>query len=601
MTRRRLAYLTAAAALALPATALAQPGEPPADLVLGETIDVRVVNVEAVVNDADGERVTGLGPDDFRLFVDGEEVPLDYFSEIREGVTHSPQAAAGRPAPRARVPEGPVATNHLVFVDNLFTVRARRDRILTSLERELRQLRPADRMAIVSFDGRRLELDSGWSSDRTALAASFAHARERPSLGLHRLAELRQADDHRQAEREIIKTIEILMSDDTGSPNAGTTSSENAALSGGGDEDFQFLEEATLNRTGAFEAQIARRLAAQVRKSTLAAAAAMRALADIDGRRTLLLLSGGWTERTLEYLVADGKESHDLTLEAAISQAGVDDSRPLAVLTDAANRLGFTLYPIDVAGAELTDSIQIGAATDNFFVVQQGEIADEAAARRTREDFHEDAMVDLAFETGGAALLNAQRERALPLVAADTRDYYWLGFTRGSPPDDRLHTIRVELSRPDLRVRARRSFHDLSPDHQAAAQADLALLFENALEPTTVQLVLGETVATRRRLEVPLDVRIPLDAVTVVEQGGVFVAEVDVTVSAADESGATQSSLADRVAIRGSTAPAPGQYFTYSTQLSLRNRDHKVVVTVRDRVTGTVLGGTTEISGTGGR
>ncbi|HEY4563998.1 MAG TPA: hypothetical protein VIJ36_13535, partial [Thermoanaerobaculia bacterium] len=51
----------------------------------GESIDVRVVNVEAVVTDHQGKRVNGLKPEDFRLRVDGKEVPVEYFSEVRDG------------------------------------------------------------------------------------------------------------------------------------------------------------------------------------------------------------------------------------------------------------------------------------------------------------------------------------------------------------------------------------------------------------------------------------------------------------------------------------------------------------------------------------
>ena len=61
----------------------AQPAQPQS--VFGETIDVRVVNVEVVVTDKDGVRVTGLKPADFRLLVEGKEVPIDYFTEVRGG------------------------------------------------------------------------------------------------------------------------------------------------------------------------------------------------------------------------------------------------------------------------------------------------------------------------------------------------------------------------------------------------------------------------------------------------------------------------------------------------------------------------------------
>src|SRR5436309_11793694 len=92
----------------------------------GESIDVRVVNVEAVVTDRQGNRVSGLKPEDFRLRVDGREVPVEYFSEIRDGeaLAATPEAAQPQEAKTAGgtavqgVAEGRVATYYLLYVDD---------------------------------------------------------------------------------------------------------------------------------------------------------------------------------------------------------------------------------------------------------------------------------------------------------------------------------------------------------------------------------------------------------------------------------------------------------------------------------------------------
>jgi hypothetical protein len=73
--------IVTALSLALPLAAQTPPSEIP---VLDETIDVRVVNIEAVVTDASGQRVRGLSAGDFRLLVDGQEVPVEYFTEVEE-------------------------------------------------------------------------------------------------------------------------------------------------------------------------------------------------------------------------------------------------------------------------------------------------------------------------------------------------------------------------------------------------------------------------------------------------------------------------------------------------------------------------------------
>ena len=53
--------------------------------LFGEVVDVRVVNLEIVVTEK-GERVTGLQPEDFILTVDGNEIPIEYFTEVSGGL-----------------------------------------------------------------------------------------------------------------------------------------------------------------------------------------------------------------------------------------------------------------------------------------------------------------------------------------------------------------------------------------------------------------------------------------------------------------------------------------------------------------------------------
>ena len=65
------------------ATAAAQQQDLPA--VFSDAIDVRVVNIEVVVTDRNGNRVHGLKASDFELLVDGEPTPIVYFTEIEEG------------------------------------------------------------------------------------------------------------------------------------------------------------------------------------------------------------------------------------------------------------------------------------------------------------------------------------------------------------------------------------------------------------------------------------------------------------------------------------------------------------------------------------
>src|SRR5262249_42413165 len=155
----------------------------------GESIDVRVVNVEAVVTDGKGKRVRGLSAADFRLLVDGREVPIDYFTEVESGqAVAAPAAGAGTPAaptPAAIASPGEaVGTNYMVYVDDQFSIGPRRNLVLEKIKADLGRLGPNDRMTVLSFDGHKVVRLCDWTGDRQSLQVAIAMAENRNSFGL---------------------------------------------------------------------------------------------------------------------------------------------------------------------------------------------------------------------------------------------------------------------------------------------------------------------------------------------------------------------------------------------------------------------------------
>ena len=176
------------------ATATAPPEALPG--VFGDVLEVRVVNLEVVVTDRDGARVRGLSPQDFRLKVDGKEVPIDYFSEVTGGI-----AGAALPGVESvpSVSSGEaVGTSYLVFVDDSFSLRVDRNRVLEKLREQLGYLGPHDRMAIVSFDGKRLEMLSTWSQSRPALERVLRAELGHRTHGIERRAQWGSVERDRQ-------------------------------------------------------------------------------------------------------------------------------------------------------------------------------------------------------------------------------------------------------------------------------------------------------------------------------------------------------------------------------------------------------------------
>lgn len=419
---RFIPMLVLAAALPLAAQEAAPEG---ANVEVGESIDVRVVNVEAVVTDRRGQRIKGLDPADFRLMVDGKEVPIDYFTEIRGGAA----VEARGEGPAAPV-SGTVGRNLLVFIDQSFTVQSQLDTVLRRLGEDLDRLTPGDQVALVAASsGGRLKVLSGWTSDTARLRTILQEVRQQPTGGLH----LRVALDS-------LENDQILRNMATGgTPWGDVTRHDKLELGHWWDlraarqpEGLSTLESYSAVERGDAEIWVDDSFAT-------AALASMRAFSSAPGRKVMLVLSGGWP-------------------------AGV---APRVI--EGANLLGYSLYPVDVSGMQSApvpfDASKPGLAAENANATY-GFISSEWEQRV------EHGFAALARETGGQASLNGNRESGLDRTLEDTSSYYWLGFSPTWKADGRKHDIRLEVRGSNLKVRARRSYSDLSLRAQEALEAE---------------------------------------------------------------------------------------------------------------------------------
>ena len=535
MTRHRrlfgISWLLASLVL-LPAAAAGQQEDLPE--VFSEVVDVRVVNVEVVVTDGHGNRVHGLKASDFELLVDGEPTPIDYFTEIRDGFARD--AAEGDAAAVPSLdPDAPVATNFLIYVDDFFSIERDRNRVLDRLEEELGELGPADRVAAVAFDGNSVETLTGWTQSPNRLKEALDRARGRPAHGLKRRSELRMAD----SDGESISQLE----QSTGPRGDVRGLASRAAI---------YYEE---------------KLSDQLERSVLAATATMRRFANRPGRKVMLLLAGGWPRSVEVYALGRPPEE----ASEAIDHRVMSGDGLYGPLSSTANLVGFALYPVDIPAA--------------------------TAGSGERPGNLRGTLQQLAASTGGLPMLMAQRDTALSRVIADTRSYYWLGFEPQRREDDAFHEIVVRTAgRADLDVRTREGYVDMSRDREIAMTAEGALLFGDLPDALPLEVRLGAPVrAGRGRMSVPLEVTIPLDEMEFLPAGDQSQSVLEVRVAVMDASGNRAEVSLERVPVVGPEQPQPGQVFYYLTDLQLRRREHTVLITVRDPLTGTTLSANREI------
>ena len=320
----------------------------------------------------------------------------------------------------------------------------------------------------------------------------------------------------------------------------------------------------------------------------------MRALAPERGRKLLLLLAGGWAGTPASFAVADGGQSSESAAETAFASAAAAGTFTGQPLLDAAGELGYTIFPVDVPG-NWTSEISTTAAESRF----DPQTANEGTPLRPairREQILHSMLTDLAEETGGVALLNAERTRALSRATDLSLDYYWLGFSPPPELEDRVLNIQVTVDRPRLTVKNRRRVKVQSSAARALEKVESALRFDNAL----VQHDLGIEAFPgsrkgRRRVRVPIEVRFPLDGVAVLPGPRGFAGQVEISVLTRDEAGNRAVSHTETVPIEGGAALRPGDWFTYRTELVLKPRPHRVVVQVHDPSSGANLVGSYDL------
>ncbi len=554
----------------------------PSELVFGEEIDVRVVNLEVVVEDRSGNRVQGLSRDDFRILVDGEEVDVQYFSEVadRQVVTgddaETPPALAGGQD---------VVTNYVLFVDDDHTRVTLRRPVLNGFRARLDTLGPQDQVAVVVMSRRRLEVVSRFTTDREATRAALAELESGGRYGGFMSP---------WGFRKRLRALASSTSGDTVSPSEGASLADAQAplsaslvvgTAGGAARPAPLRGFSTaaggFGAAGPYSAgRISQALAfgwdsvgwansyyraRDLKFSIDAVISTMRALEAPRGRKVFLLLAGDWP--TL--FQPPGSSSLTGFLWTAPGANLRTDLELLEELVDTANLLGYTVYPMDQQTTSPNSMLW-----SNFRYV--------------------------ARDTGGKAFMAGSNIRALDKVSFDMSNYYWLGFVPDYQRDNRAHDIRVEVREPRLRARYRRGYLDLSGRVEADMEALQELLFPPEVEagggPLLVEV--GDAVATKRRtMAVPVSVHLPVGRFPALPYDGGFRQELEVRFAALDRFRRRLEIPAVSLSLGGGYEPAPDEVLVYRASLTLRRRPHELVVTVHDPISKLTAKGRVAIRG----
>jgi len=500
--------------------------------LFSEVLDVRVVNVEVVVTDRRGNRIRGLEASDFELLVDREPIPISYFTEVDDGHARGSFDDGIASVPSV-VNDEPVGTSYLIFIDDLHAVRQHRDRVLNRLEQDLVLLNPADRVAVVAFDGRNVSRLTDWTNSRQEISEALMLARQRRAGGRARLRDWgAQENQVRKAVMAATATVRalavapgrkvaLLLADGWSEPARGLTIMEVAPPWGDTESLYSPLVHAA-NQVGFSLYPI-----------------------DLPGFGDMVACS-----------------SSPLWRGSLWTTSSTGDSR---YNDDRGWTLGTSTRPLRIPSPSLQGWCR-------------------------RENGHE-VLRFLARQTGGLPMLDGSRDRALGETAEDTRTYYWLGFEAPRDQNDELHNIKVRLpGRRGLRVRTRKHFLDISRSTEVTMLVEGALVFDDSPGKDVLEARFGTPrKAGFRKISVPIEVSIPLDDVQLLPMDGRWMNELEFRVTLIDEHGDRSETPIDKIPIHGSRAPSPGDTFVYETELVMRRREHRYVAAVYDPLSGAIL------------
>jgi VWFA-related protein len=461
--------------LALPTSATPQtPAVPHAS----ESVEVSIVNVDAVVVDKQGHRVHGLRRDDFEIFENGARQPITNFAEYSTAPQQQTANVTAQIPVDAPQPPPPQQRSIVVFVERFRLPAFRSDPMFAAMKKLLHDsVRPGDRVMVVS-----------WNQGLAGIRQNFTDDLSKVDKALDAIASrtmtesLDPMDDLRQ-ELEAIHSFE----------------SEANAFGSGGSPAF---EDSGLSFFGEQSARMkAKRAMDNEKRKVETLKALLRMMGGADGKKVMLLATHRLSEFAggeAFYLAGAGGElSADIRNEF--------DAKPLIrALVETANANGVTIYPVFAEGLG-SASMPSAATRDNLstgldYLILNNEIP----------------MLDyVAKETGGVpAWDSTEVAKLMPRIGDDFDSYYSLAY-RATPGKAAARKVEVRVKDPQLSVRSRKQF---VPKTEVTRMEDrvIGALFGNT-PASAFRFAVKSDPPTHRKDKtylIPLTVEVPIAALT---------------------------------------------------------------------------------------
>jgi VWFA-related protein len=507
---------------------------PPPPAVYSERVEVRVLDLDVDVTDSKGQPVGDLKREDFVVKIGGKAMPIDYFARVDDGTIHSPDLATASPdqvlAAYTKGGEATVPRNFLIYIDLGFISPGVRNRSINAISEFVTRLGPNDATRIVLFDRSPKVLQDWTTSKESAMSVLAKIEREHP--GMSRL----------QTERQTIALIDST----------------------------------PRRRRGAYVEQYAQQIGMEIQTMLTSMESELVTLTPLNGKKAFLFVSGGF-----EYQPGFVMSQYASGTVAAPSLSFVNVrqiSERVGSVVQNANSDEITFYTVDATG--LTGE-GIQAASDDPLSNRP------SVSFQARQD-RQSGLQELAYDTGGLALLNTNDfQRGLTRVYEAVSTYYTVGVNISGLPVGKYEKVEVSVTRPDVKVLARRGFQ-ARPESAIVEQRARATM-ETDLSYTAIPAKIETAPPTpdKKLFTLPITVTMPASALTFVPNGDKATARAAFYIGSIDDKGrmsdiGTQETTFEVPADKTGSDSA----LSYSARLQTKKGNYRIVVNVRDVATG---------------
>lgn len=540
---RNLTAALLVASLAVP-TAFAQKDPDPPRLV--ENIDVRVINVDVVVTDRKGNAVPNLKASDFEIYENGVLKPISNFYEIQgneaKAVVETPEAGAAATVKTdvpAEVSEK-LKRRIIFYIDNLSLAPFNRNRVFAQMKDFVKNvMRPGDEAMIATYN-RSMKIRVPFTRDPGAINTMLEQLASESGLGIAARSERKSTEDRIREARSYDEAMATA--------RAYASSVEH-----------------------------------DLRQSVASLTGLMTTLAGVEGKKILVLTSEGFPMqpgREAFYFIEEvGREKGWSNVGATLLEPmSFDGTRFVQQVAKTANANGITMYTVHAAG--LTGGMEMSAEHSQTV----SSMVSQAAISNTTE-----SMQLMADMTGGlASVQNNNFAEAFRKIHRDLESYYSLGYRAGTERVDRQRYLQVKVKQKGLVVRNRQTFVEKSIYAEMSDRVIANLLYRGNDNDMRILARVGTPRPVDDGLfQVPMDIQIPMDSLTLLPQGDEYVGGFDVYVAVADKDGDMSDVSRKSHQLRVSAADfknLKGKYYTYTLDMLMARGLNKISVGVVDQI-----------------